>query len=80
MEEFSTVHYPNKEERWYYFTVARPQGLPIKVSATSPEVLQPIYDGIADFLDREAKLKKKRMEEKRERMQQQNSYERETYY
>ena len=55
-EQFTT---PNKPT-WHYFTIIRPQGLPIKISATSAEELQPVYDGIATFLDKEAELKEKR--------------------
>ena len=76
--ETGTVRYPNKPT-WHYFTVVRGQGLPIKISASSAEELQPVYDGIMSFLDKEARLKRKRMEERRERMQAGGMY-RETYY
>ena len=54
--------------------------MPIKISAPSAEELQPVYDGIWSFLDKEARIKKIRMEERRERMHQESSMSRETYY
>lgn len=77
--ETGTVRYPNKPT-WHYFTVVRGQGLPIKISAPSAEELRPVYDGICSFLDKEARIKKIRMEERRERMYQESSMYRETYY
>jgi hypothetical protein len=75
--EQGTVSYPNKPT-WHYFTVVRGQGLPIRISSTDVEELQSVYDGIVSFLDKEARLKRMRMEERREQMQA-GSY-RETYY
>mmetsp|Transcript_12071 Transcript_12071/g.25711 ORF Transcript_12071/g.25711 Transcript_12071/m.25711 type:complete len:577 (+) Transcript_12071:210-1940(+) len=74
--ERGTVQYPNKP-KWHYFTVVRGQGLPIKISARTFEDLQPVYEGIVTFLDWEARMKRARMEQNRERMQ--GMY-RETYY
>lgn len=75
--ERGTVQYPNKP-RWYYFTVVRGQGLPIKISTTSPEALYPVYEGITTFLDKEMQMKRKRMEERRR--EQMTMYSTETYY
>ncbi len=74
--EEGAVCYPNKPT-WYYFTVARGQGLPIKISSANVEELKSVQDGIVSFLDKEARLKRVRMEERSERMQS-GSY-RETY-
>lgn len=76
--ERGTIQYPNKP-RWYYFTVVRGTGLPIKISCRMPEELHPVYEGIVGFLDREARVKKLRMEQNRERMHMNGMY-RETYY
>jgi len=65
--EQGTVRYPSKP-LWNYFTIVRGQGVPIKISASSPEGLQPVYDGVVAFLANEVKMKKIRMEERRERM------------
>lgn len=75
--EEGAVCYPNKPT-WHYFTMVRGQGLPIKISSADVEELQSVQDGIVSFLDKEARLKRVRMEERRERMQS-GSY-RETYY
>eukprot|EP00578_Thalassiosira_sp_NH16_P024844 CAMPEP_0181101538 /NCGR_PEP_ID=MMETSP1071-20121207/13811_1 /TAXON_ID=35127 /ORGANISM="Thalassiosira sp., Strain NH16" /LENGTH=616 /DNA_ID=CAMNT_0023184403 /DNA_START=99 /DNA_END=1949 /DNA_ORIENTATION=- len=83
--ERGSVQYPNKP-RWYYFTVVRGQGPPIKISTSAPEALQPLYDGITTFLDREAQRKDARMEERRREQamamgtQGAHNYGRETYY
>lgn len=76
--ERGTVQYPNKS-KWCYFTVVRGTGLPIKISASTPEALYPVYEGIVGFLDKELRMKKMRMEQNRERMQMSGMY-RETYY
>jgi len=76
--ERGTLRYPNKL-KWHYFTVVRGTGLPIKISASSAEELAPVYEGIVGFLDREARMKKMRMEQNRERTHMQGMY-RETYY
>jgi len=64
--ERGTVQYPNKPKR-NYFTVVRGQGMPIKISARTAEDLQPVYEGIVGFLDRDARMRHARMEQNRER-------------
>jgi hypothetical protein len=75
--EQGTVCYPRKP-MWYYFTLVRGQGLPIKISSTDIEGLRSVHDGVVSFLDKEARLKHAYMEERRKQMQA-GSY-RETYY
>ena len=72
------MSYPNKP-RWHYFTVVRGQGMPIKISARAPEDLQPVYEGIVGFLDRDARTKRARLEQHRERARASGMH-RETYY
>jgi len=76
--EQGTVQYPNKPT-WHYFTVVRGTGLPIKISARTAEDLQPVYEGIVGFLDREDRMKKLRMEQNRAVHNMSGMY-RETYY
>jgi len=76
--ERGTAQYPNKP-KWHYFTVVRGTGLPIKISARTPEDLHPVYEGIVGFLDSEMRMKKISMEQSRERMHMPGMY-RETYY
>lgn len=71
--EHHTVKYPNKARKWYYFTVVRPSGLPIKISSDCPEKLQTVQDGIEAYLDKEGRMRERR------RMEEDRIY-RETYY
>mmetsp|Transcript_23576 Transcript_23576/g.46993 ORF Transcript_23576/g.46993 Transcript_23576/m.46993 type:complete len:682 (-) Transcript_23576:331-2376(-) len=77
LNETGQVRYPGKGT-WYYFTVVRSFGLPIKISATRPEDLTPVYDGIMAFLERESKRRMDAAAERRERYT--ASYSAETYY
>jgi len=66
--EQGTVRYPNKPSAWHYFSIVRPQGLPIKISACTAELLQPIYEGVANFLDGDSRKRPVKVEEQRERI------------
>lgn len=76
INEGARIRYTNSQT-WHYFTVVRSFGLPIKISSTSEDELKSIYNGIAGFLEREAKRKHAAMVEKRERM---SAMYKETYY
>lgn len=61
--ENGQVSYPNQRNKWYYFTIVRPTGFPIKISCQSQEALRPIYEGVVKFLEKERKMDE-RMEER----------------
>jgi hypothetical protein len=48
------IRYPG-QPTWHYFIIERTIGLPIKISAESAEKLQPVYEGIVSYLEKEAK-------------------------
>jgi hypothetical protein len=54
--ENAHVSYPNQHTSWYYFTIVRPVGMPIKISCTSREELRPIYEGVLAFLEKEKQM------------------------
>lgn len=58
------ITYPNQSNRWYYFVIVRPTGMPIKISCSSREELKPIYEGVKAYLEKERKIEE-RMEERR---------------
>eukprot|EP00804_Cyclotella_cryptica_P001144 CCRYP_019763-RA/>CCRYP_019763-RA protein AED:0.19 eAED:0.20 QI:0/0/0/1/1/1/3/0/539 len=62
--ENGQVSYPNQRNKWYYFTIVRPTGFPIKISCESREALRPIYEGVVEFLEKERRMDE-RMEERR---------------
>lgn len=64
--ENARVSYPNQRTSWYYFTIVRPVGFPIKISCGSREELRPIYEGVKNFLEKERKMDEKRMVESHE--------------
>jgi hypothetical protein len=51
--ENAHISYPNERNCWYYFTIVRPEGMPIKISCKSREALRPIYEGVVAFLEKE---------------------------
>lgn len=51
------VKYPLRGT-WHFFTIIRTSGMPIRISATNAEDLQPIYRGVQTFLDNEATKRK----------------------
>ena len=77
--ERGTVQYPNNP-KWYYFTIVRGQGPPIKISCKYADELYPVFEGVSTFLDKEEKMKRQRFEQNREKMQQMQGMYRETYY
>lgn len=77
--EQGTVKYPNKS-RWSYFTIVRMQSVPIKISCSNAEAMQPILNGVAEFLANEDRMKKLRMEDKMNRQNMVGGVTRETYY
>jgi hypothetical protein len=54
--ENAHVSYPNQRNCWYYFTIVRPAGMPIKISCTTREELMPIYEGVVAFLEKEKQI------------------------
>ena len=76
LHERGQVRYPNKPT-WYYFTVVRPLGTPIRISANRLEDLTPIYDGIMGFLERESLRQRAAIAKESEKM---SAMYRETYY
>jgi hypothetical protein len=65
LNDQGTVRYPYKPT-WHYFTVVRGEEFPLKISSTSVEELQSVYEGIVTVLDKEAGIKQSRMEQRRD--------------
>mmetsp|Transcript_9687 Transcript_9687/g.22662 ORF Transcript_9687/g.22662 Transcript_9687/m.22662 type:complete len:526 (+) Transcript_9687:330-1907(+) len=80
INEGMTVRYPNRPAAWHYFTILRPQGLPVKISATSEERLRPILEGVESFLEGDQRRRAAKVEERRGRITAANAYGGETYY
>ena len=77
--EQGSVRYPNMP-KWYYFTIVRGQGPPIKISTKNQQELYPVLEGVSTFLDKEGKMKRQRFGQNKERMQPMQGMYRETYY